>query len=213
MEEREMQENPLNEKESLELITRMIQNTQRKLERGAGAPMLIWGYATIIATIAVWVALAITSNNNSHYLWYLIPVIGITGMLMRKKQPKEVRTYIDKVIGYIWIVLGVTGFILSILSFFIWKLPILFFIIIIMGMGTVLTGLVVEFKPTIIGGIIGLIISIPHYLLSGHSIHISDYTISGYDMLSITFILAFVVMYIIPGHILNHRAKKACLKN
>jgi len=201
MEEREMQENPLNEKESLELITRMIQNTQRKLERGAGAPMLIWGYATIVAAISVLVALALTSDYHYNYLWFLIPFIGIIGMLMRKKQPKEVRTYIDKVIEYIWIVLGVTGFVLSVLSFFIWKLPILFFIIIIMGMGSVLTGLVVDFKQMTIGGIIGLIISIPHYLLS------------GYDMKTITFVLAFIAMYIIPGHILNYRAKKACLKS
>ena len=31
-----MQDKPLNEKESLEIITRMIQNTQKKMERGAG---------------------------------------------------------------------------------------------------------------------------------------------------------------------------------
>jgi len=71
----------------------------------------------------------------------------------------------------------------------------------------------VEFRPMTIGGVMGLIISIPHYLLSGYSFHISDYTISGYDMSTITFVLAFVAMYIIPGHILNYRAKKACSKN
>ena len=208
-----MQDKPLNEKESLEIITRMIQNTQRKLELGAGAPMLIWGYATIITAITVWVALALTSNYNSQYLWFLIPVIGVTGMLMQKKQPEGVRTYIDKIITYVWMVLGITGFLLSLVSLITWKIPILFIIIIIMGMGSVLTGLVVEFKPMVIGGIIGLIVSIPHYLLSGYDIVMSDIKISSYDMRTLTFILAFVAMYIIPGHILNHKAKKACLKN
>ena len=213
METREMQEKPLNEKESLELITRMIENTQRKLERGAGAPMLLWGYATIITAIIVWAALALTSNYHVYYLWFLIPVIGVTGMLMRKKQPKGVRTYIEKVITYIWMVLGVTGFFLSLVAFIIWKIPILFIIIIIMGMGSVLTGLVVAFKPMVIGGIIGLIISIPHYLLSNYDMIISDIKIANYDTRTFTFILAFAAMYIIPGHILNYRAKKACLKN
>lgn len=203
MEEREMQEKPLNEKESLEIITRMIQNTQQKLERGAGAPMLIWGYATIIGTIAVWIAVRLTMNYSYNYLWFLIPVIGVIGMLLRKKQPEGIRTYVDKVIGYIWLVLGGTGFALSMLSIMssMWKLPILFIITIIMGMGSILTGLVISFRPMVIGGVAGLLIGVAHYL------------IPGYDIKMVTFILAFVAMYVIPGHILNYRAKKACLKN
>ena len=31
-----MEEKPLNEKESLELITQMIRNTQKKMEKGSG---------------------------------------------------------------------------------------------------------------------------------------------------------------------------------
>ena len=203
MKEREMQEKPLNEKESLELITRMINNTQQKLERGAGAPMLIWGYATIITTITVLVALALTSDYRYNYLWFMIPAIGVTCMLLRKKQPKGVRTYIDKVIGYIWLVFGVTGFTLSMVSIFsgMWYFPILFIIIIIMGMGSVLTGLIIEFKAMVVGGVVGMVISLLHY------------SFSDYEMKTITFILAFIAMFIIPGHILNYRAKKACLKN
>ena len=202
MEEYEMQEKPLNEKESLEIITRMIRNTQQKLERGAGGPFLIWGYATIITTLAVWVAIRLTMNYQFNYLWFMIPVIGCIFMFI-KKQPKGVCTYIDKVISYIWIVLGGTGFLLSMMSILsvMWNFPILFIIIIIMGMGSVLTGLVINFKPVVIGGIIGLAISIPHHL------------INAYDVKMLTFILAFIMTYIIPGHILNHKAKKACLKN
>ena len=203
MEEREMQEKPLNEKESLEIITRMIQNTQKKMERGAGGPFLIWGYATVITTLTVWIVIKLTLNYQFNYLWFMIPVLGGLFMLFRKKQPKGVRTYIDKVITYIWIVLGGTGFLLSMLSILsvMWHFPILFVIIIIMGMGSVLTGLVIDFKPVVTGGVIGLLLCIPHQL------------INNYDVKMLTFVLAFIVMYIIPGHIINHRAKKVCLKN
>ena len=51
MEEKELKDKSLNEKESLELITRMIQNTQHRLERHTGMPMLIWGYATTVTTL------------------------------------------------------------------------------------------------------------------------------------------------------------------
>ena len=211
MEKKELQDKPLNEKESLEIITRMIQNTQRRLERGAGAPMLIWGYATLIATLAVWTAVKLTSDYHYNYLWFIIPVLGGIGMLLRKKQPGGVRTYVDKVVVYIWMVLGTTGFMLSMVSIMsvMWNLPILFIIIIIMGMGSTLTGLVTDFRPMVIGGIAGLLISIAHYLIPGYS----NKFISGFDFRMLTFALAFVVMYIIPGHILNYRAKKACLKS
>ena len=198
-----MQEKPLNEKESLEIITRMIQNTQKKMERGAGAPFLIWGYATAITTLTVWLVIRFTLNYQFNYLWFMIPVFGGLFMLLRKKQQKGVHTYIDKVITYIWIVLGGTGFLLSMMSIMslMWNFPILFVIIIIMGMGSVLTGLVIDFKPTVIGGVIGLLLCIPHQF------------INNYDVKMLTFVLAFIVMQIIPGHIINYRAKKACLKN
>lgn len=38
-----MEDKKLNEKESLELISCMIQNTRRKLELGDGNSMLLWG--------------------------------------------------------------------------------------------------------------------------------------------------------------------------
>ena len=39
-----MEEKTLNERESLEIITRMIQETKNKLEVGDGNILLIWGY-------------------------------------------------------------------------------------------------------------------------------------------------------------------------
>lgn len=193
-----MEEKKISEKESLELISRMIQNTQRKMERGAGTPMLIWGSATVIATLAVWFALKTTNNPYWNYLWFLIPIIGCLGMLLIKRQPKGVRTYIDKMIAYVWLVLGTTGFLLSCLTILniMWPLPILLIIILIMGMGTILTGLITEFRPFIWGGIAGMLLGIVQYL------------VSGYDLKMLLFALAFTVMMIVPGCILNHRAKK-----
>ena len=203
MEKKELQDKPLNEQESMELITRMIQNTQHRLERGTGIPMLIWGYATVVTTLIVWSTITYFGNYRYGYLWYMIPVIGIIGMLIRKKRPKAVRTYIDKVVTYIWIVLGGTGFLLSVLSSWrlMWTLPIQFIVIIIMGMGSTLTGLVIKFKPAIIGGIIGMLLSL---------VQISSL---GYNIKMLSFALAFIAIYVIPGHILNYRAKEACLKN
>ena len=50
----------MNEKESLDLITRMINNTRKGIEKNAALPMLIFGYASMITSLAVWLALSLT---------------------------------------------------------------------------------------------------------------------------------------------------------
>lgn len=44
-----MNDRVLNEKESLELIAQMIQNTKSRMTRNSGAPFLIWGYTGTVA--------------------------------------------------------------------------------------------------------------------------------------------------------------------
>ena len=190
---------PPNEEESMALIAEMIRNTQRKMERGAGTPMLVWGYATVLATLAVWTGIKLTNDYRVQFLWFLIPVIGLPWMLFQQRRPPEVRTYVDKVVSYIWIVMGLSGFIISCLSFLgAIRTTILFIITLMMGQGSVLTGLVTRFRPLTIGGIIALLLSFALLYLTDIDLHL------------LTFALAFVAMGIIPGHILNRRAKKAC---
>ena len=190
---------PPNEEESMALIAEMIRNTQRKMERGAGTPMLVWGYATVLATLAVWTGIKLTNDYRVQFLWFLIPVIGLPWMLFQQRRPPEVRTYVDKVVSYIWIVMGWSGFIVSCLSFLgAIRTTILFIITLMMGQGSVLTGLVTRFRPLTIGGIIALLLSFALLYLTDIDLHL------------LTFALAFVAMGIIPGHILNRRAKKAC---
>lgn len=200
MENKPFSENGLNEKESLELIARMIQNTQNKLEKGAGLPFLTWGYATVISTIAVGLMISLTGDYHWYYLWFMIPVIGSFSLIHLSKKPKMVSTYVDEVVNYIWMVIGASGFILSLVSiipFFNLRIPILFVILLIMAAGTTLTGLVIKFKPCVYGGIAGLVLAVG-----------MTYTTAFIPTLSI-FAIAFILMMIIPGHILNLRAKKS----
>ena len=47
-----MDNKKLNEQESLELITQMIQNTKFKMVKNTGTPFLIWGYMTVVDLFA-----------------------------------------------------------------------------------------------------------------------------------------------------------------
>ena len=133
-----MEEKQLNEKESLELITRMIRNTQQRIERGNGIPFLIWGYTTVLVSLLVWFTLKSTQNYYWNLLWFLIPVIGFTAMtISMKKEKKGVTTYIDKVIMYVWIVIGIAAFIPAPAATIMEGFPILFIVTLLISIGTV----------------------------------------------------------------------------
>lgn len=191
-----MEEKQLNEKESLELIARMIQNTQQKLEKGSGMPFLVWGYTTIVVSLLVWFFLSSTGDPRTRYLWFLIPVIAAPIMFFfLRKNEKGVKTYIDKVIAYIWIVLGVAGLLVSITATLFWSLPILFIIILLMGSGTAITGLVIRFTPIAVAGYMGILLAF--VCLFTH----------GLNQI-LVFAAVFLVMMVIPGHILYAKGRK-----
>ena len=169
------------------------------MEEGRGTMFLIWGYATVIVTMIVWGTVLYTQNFTWQFLWFLLPISGSIATLIYKKQEDKkprVTTYIDRIIGYVWTVSGITGFLLSMVSIFVYTFPILFIIILIMGIGTTLTGLIINFRPLVISGAISLLCSV---LLS----------FLNWKLQLPLFSLIFIFMMIIPGHYLNYKAGKA----
>ena len=193
-----MEDRKLEAAESLELIGRMIENTRSRIVRNSGRPLLAWGYATVVTTIIVWAAVVGFRDPRWNYLWLLLPVLGWLLMWLTRGKPTEgeVRTFGGRVIGNVLFVMGSTALFVSLLTLFTpMRLPILFIILLIMGMGTAVTGLVIRFTPTIVGGIAAIILA-PCTLLAGNMWQ------------PLPFIAGFVVMMIIPGHILNHTSNR-----
>ena len=102
-----MDNKKLNEQESLELITQMIQNTKFKMVKNAGTPFLVWGYMTVVTSLLVWYLLKETGNYYWQFLWLLMPAVSypVTIYSQRKKQ-RMAKTYIDRIVGYVWVVFG-----------------------------------------------------------------------------------------------------------
>ena len=199
-----MEEKSLNEKESLELITRMIQNTQNRLVGNEGMPFLIWGYITVAVTIAVGLVLTLTQNYLWNGLWFAIPVLGwILTILFNKKTETGIKTYVDKVVWYVWIVIGI-GCVLSAALCILNNLQmhILFIELLLVGSGAAITGLVIEFKAVTIGGFIGMALAFLMLFIAFEKMVV----------ILAVFVAAFIVMMIIPGHILNHAARQQVKK-
>lgn len=191
-----MEDKQLNEKESLELIAQMIRNTQCKLKKGNGIPFLVWGYTTIGVSVLVWYLFSTTGNPYWNYLWFLIPIIGYPVMMwFIKKQERGVSTYIDKVIAYVWIAFGIGGLLVSASGIFFWDLPILFIVVLMMGTGTAITGMIIKFKPVVFLGFTGIFLSFLCLIITGYEV-------------VLVFALIFLLMMVIPGHILNWKGRK-----
>lgn len=189
-----MEDRKMEAAESLELIGRMIENTRSRIARNSGRPLLAWGYATVLTTLVVWGAVAYFQDPRWNYLWLLLPVLGwlLMGLTRGKRTEGEARTFVDRVIGNVWFVMGSTALFVSLLTLFTpMRLPILFIILLIMGMGTAVTGLIIRFTPTIVGGIAAIVLA-PCTLLACNMWQ------------PLLFIAGFVMMMIVPGHILNH---------
>ena len=189
-----MEDRKLEAAESLALIGRMIENTRSRMVRNSGRPLLAWGYATVLTTLAVWGAVLYFQDPRWNYLWLMLPLLGWLLMwISREKKPEgEVRTFVDRVIGNVWTVMGLSAWFVSMLALFMpMRLPILFIILLIMGMGTTVTGLIIRFTPTAVGGVAAIILA-PFTLIAG-------------DMW-LLFIAGFMVMMIVPGHILNYKS-------
>lgn len=192
-----MEDRQLEATESFDLINRMIANTRNRLVRNAGRPFLVWGYATVLFTLLVWAAVAATGDPRWNWLWLGLPVTGGIGMRMTRPRNGEgkVYTFVDRVIDHVWMVIGLAAFFTTTLSMLaVVRPPMLFLILLMMGIGTAVTGLVTRFTPATVGGFVSIVLA-PLILAVGNSA-------PGI----LLFMAGFVVMMIIPGHILNYQS-------
>jgi len=192
-----MEDKILNEKESLELISKMIQNTQNKLESGEGKPFLIFGYISVIISIAVYALLVTTNNQFANLLWWAIPLLGGLFMYMfGRRKDKYAKTYIDRIINTVWGVIGTVMILVSFSAFIIHSFPMVSLMLLLSGIATTLTGLIIKYIPIVICGICGtLTCALPFIFI-------------GYEQVLI-FTVAVFIMMVIPGHILNYKGRKS----
>lgn len=191
-----MEEKRLDAAESLALIGRMIENTRNDMERNAGRPFLVWGYVTLLTTLLVWGTVVQTGEPRWNLLWLLSPLLGgtLTYFTRGKRTEGRVHTFVDRVLGSVWLVAGLTASFLSLVALFTpIRLPILFVILLTMGMGTAATGLILRFRPAACCGAAAILLA-PGMLIVHN------------DWQPALFAAGFLAMMIVPGHILNYRS-------
>jgi len=182
--------------ESISLIQSMINKTRRNISDNS-IYYLVWGWITFIACTAQFVLKHIYDYEKHYLVWCLI-IIGVIFSAWygsRQGRSQKVKTYIGESIKWLWIGMGIAYFVLSmILTKYGWDKIVFPFFIMLYGLGTFISGNIIQFRPLVIGGIIA----------SGLAIG-AAWVEYDYQMLFAA--AAILLSYIIPAYMLRYRNK------
>ena len=202
----------MTEKESLEIITKMIERTKVRYSLGDGNILLMWGYLTVAVSLLVWGLLWLTRNNACNWCWFLIPLVGgIATSLMAKKKHEAgaAISYSDRIISRLWTAVGLSFLLLTIFClFFTYALSVdcwvamLVYCLIVTPAAEMVNGIVLKEASMQWGGAIALVIGLfTLCCVTGGIVLYASWFMP-------LFIIAFIVMMIIPGHIINRKASR-----
>ena len=194
-----MDKNNLTPEESFKIINKAISNFKINYRVYANN-FLLWGWILTLASFSNFIILKILHSKEAYELmglyslgnWVVFGIIGfIILYFMERKinKDKKVYSYLESYIKKLWIVAAASFFIAIILCI---KLeiappPIM---LLIAGIATTTSGLLIKFKPMIIGGMSFFIFSIATTFVSNEYIAL----IVG---------AAIICGYLIPGYLLK----------
>jgi FtsH-binding integral membrane protein len=198
--------NPENSKEqfspqqSLAVIQSMIETAKNQFSEN-GHLYLLWGWLVFICSVAQFILLSVFKYEYHYMVWMLtwLAFIYQTFYLIKQKKKEKVRTYTDSIIGFVWLVFVVMMFLFGFLfgrelgdNYYRMISP---GFLALYGMPTFLSGILLRFRPLIIGGI-------GCWLLSILSLFIP------YEFQLLLLSVAMIIAWIIPGYLLRAKYKK-----
>jgi hypothetical protein len=215
-------ENQFSEKESLELISQMINSAKNNLQKGSGKFFLLWGYLISGIALLNLILLLLLPNQISHYAffaWMIAPLGLFPHFLIAKRirYDQYVKTYVESIMNKVWIAFGISiGIIIasmmlasfqgmgetgmfSFLNWIHWNYMIPFMLI-LYGFALFVSGYAYQFRPLITGAFICWISTVVIFLFY-RTLHFMEFSL-------VALIISLIAGYIIPGHLLNIKEEK-----
>jgi hypothetical protein len=189
------EEKQFSEKESLQLINRMIHEAKGYYYE-SGIAALLYGFTVFICSVLTYFTDRKLIDFPFHPFYILIPVFFVQAWIQYKEEKKKkAKTFTDEAIDYIWL-----GFFISVFAVFCGSFAGISYILItivlfLTAFATFLTGMIAKFRYHIISSFVCFGIAIASFFVLGPVIYL---------LLAATAILT----WIIPGFILNATLKK-----
>lgn len=199
-----MEDKRINEKESIELISEMIQKTKVDATmRKDYDEFLFYGYTATAVSIITWLSIHFTSNEKFMFIWFAMFIPYLWSSFFIKHPQQHVLTYLDSMLRNVWKVIGsmfgltiialtIIGYVLGTIDFSL-MMPLS---IIYAGIGTSMTGLIIKEKWFIWSPLIGLLAAV--YMLTNGICN---------NFWNLLFGVSFLVFMVIPAHIVRNKIK------
>jgi len=194
-----MDNNNLTPEESLTIISKAISNFKMNYKESAKT-FLLWGWILTLASFSNFIIVKILHNKGAYQQmglfslgnWAVFSFIAFVILFFMKRKAnkdKKVYSYLDNYLKNLWWV-TVAAFLVAIILCI--KLGIVPppFMLLIGGIATTTTGLLIRFNPLIIGGIAFLLFSVAA-------------TFVTYEFISLIVGIALICGYLIPGYLLK----------
>jgi hypothetical protein len=186
--------------EGMEIIQSMINRAKDKFSEN-GHLYLLWGWVVFICSIAQYVLWNWVHYDKHYLVWFACWAVIIyqTVYMARRKKYQQVRTYTDDIIGYVWLAFVISMFLMGVVFGRVFGDTYYHYIspgfLVLYAIPTFLSGIILRFRPLVIGGISCWVLSVVSLTVS-----------TKYSMLFIS--AAMLIAWIIPGYLLRSKYKK-----
>ena len=142
--------------EHLDLINETINKTKEQI-RPLSVNFIFWGIFIIVMSFIHYSFPSIIQMKpySSLLFWTFLPLIGMIITVYYNKKIRDSRgyeTHLSRVLKIIWMVFNISWLIIVVNSLIIKQNPVLD-ILFLLGMTTLITGLIIRYKPVSFGGI------------------------------------------------------------
>ena len=180
----------LNAQQSLDLITSMIRQAKGNMQK-TGFYFLLWGWTIVIANLGVYFMLEFTDIENPFIMFLITIPAAIISMIHGMRQDRKIMasTMFDSIHMWLWVGFGINCFIFAFFGAKTnWQInPV---ITTMCAVPTFVSGIMLRFKPLIIGGSLFWVFGIICFIVPPHT----QFLVSP---------LAVTVGYLIPGYMLK----------
>jgi hypothetical protein len=184
-----------NPEESLALINNMINSAKNKLADD-GFQIIFWGWLITFCALTSYVSAQLNSEIG-FMVWAILPPLGgVFSAIYGRKQDKKikVKTHVDTYLSYLWGGFFIAMVITLVFGYTHGIKTTYFFLMLLYGLATFITGGILNFKPLIIGSLFSFGCAVLSVFLG---------EIDQFLCIS----LALICSYIIPGHLLRAKFK------
>lgn len=177
--------------ESLRIIQQMISKTRDDLSEQR-TYFLVWGWATLAACLGQFVLKAIVDYRHHYLVWLIVfPCIIFSVVYgVRQDRKQRVKTYVSENMEMLWSGVAISFLVLVAIFFKIGWQNCYPFYMMMYGLGSFVSGRILQFRPFILGGIASWILAVVAIWFT-------------FDYQNLFAGAAILFSYIIPGHLLQ----------